>query len=363
MKNIDKLTKIDRIHSYPAKYTVEMLEYYLEKYSNKGETVLDPFVGSGTTLLAARAMERKSIGFDINPVAYQISKVKTNTYDKQDEVKLNNFISNVKDFFNNIEDRKFEQVYYDGIDHWFRETVIYGLSAIRHCIIYYNEEEKMKDLCYLAFSSVILPLSNQESDTRYSAKDKGEIKLEQILAVYLKKLNEIFSVAILSCGMYENSKVYLVDANLISQTITQNSVDLLITSPPYPNTYDYYLYHKHRMLWMGYDFKPVMEKEIGSRREFSSLKKNADKFTDDLYNILKSANVSLKKGAHIVIIIGDGKISGNKYDSRENTIKIANKLNWELVEERYTELDKTSKNFQQSFRTKGKKEYFLVFKK
>ena len=114
---------------------------------------------------------------------------------------------------------------------------------------------------------------------------------------------------------------------------------------------------------MGYDFKPVMEKEIGSRREFSSLKKNADKFTDDLYNILKSANVSLKKGAHIVIIIGDGKISGNKYDSRENTIKIANKLNWELVEERYTELDKTSKNFQQSFRTKGKKEYFLVFKK
>jgi site-specific DNA-methyltransferase (cytosine-N4-specific) len=363
MKKIDDIIKIDHIHSYPAKYTVEMLEYYIKKYTKETHTILDPFVGSGTTLLAARWYGRKSVGFDINPVAYQISKVKTNTYSNKDYDKFKKFVEDITFFFDTIDDQTFEIVHYNSIEHWFRKKVIFGLSAIRHCIKIYNKEEKMSDLYYLAFSNVILPLSNQESDTRYSAKNKGDISLDTILNLYLKKLNEMFKMVILSEGLYKHSKVYLMDSNLIKNTLKKNSVDLLITSPPYPNTYDYYLYHKHRMLWLGYDFKPVMEQEIGSRREFSSLKKKADKFTDDLYKILASANYSLKKGAHIVIVIGDGKIAGEKYESRKKTLQIAEKLNWKLIEEKYTELDKTSRNFQQSFRTKGKKEYFLVFEK
>lgn len=357
------INKIDRIHSYPAKYTVEMLEYYIKKYTKENDLILDPFVGSGTTLLASRWLNRKSIGFDINPVAYQISKVKTNSYTQVEAKKMNNFIIKLSEFFKNMDQESFEIMHYDSIDHWFRKNVIIGLSAIRHCIKSFSEEEKMKDLYYLAFSIVILPLSNQESDTRYSAKDKGEISLNEVLKTYIKKLQETFNIAVLTDGLSDNSKVHLIDSNLINQVVDKNSVDFLITSPPYPNTYDYYLYHKHRMLWLGYDFKPVMEKEIGSRREFSSLKKEANKFTEDLYKIFHSANYSLKVGAHIVIVIGDGKIAGEKYDSRENTILIANKLNWKLIEERYTELDKTSRNFQQSFRTKGKREYFLVFEK
>ena len=91
MINIEDINKIDRIHSYPAKYTAEMLEYYINKYTKKNDVILDPFVGSGTTLLAARWLERRSVGFDINPVAYQISKVKTNTYNKSDLKKINSF--------------------------------------------------------------------------------------------------------------------------------------------------------------------------------------------------------------------------------------------------------------------------------
>lgn len=363
MITIEEINKIDRIHPYPAKYTVEMLEYYITKYTKKNDFILDPFVGSGTTLLASRWLERTSVGFDINPVAYQISKVKTNTYDNEDIKKITEFEQKLKKFFKNISEEKFEIINYDSINHWFRENVIIGLSAIRHCIREFNKEEKMIDLFYLVFSIVILPLSNQESDTRYSAKDKGIISIDEVLNLYITKLKDVFNIAKLTDGLYSNTTVYLADSNLIDKTLKKNSIDFLITSPPYPNTYDYYLYHKHRMLWLGYDFKPVMEKEIGSRREFSSLKKEASKFTDDLYKIFKSANHSLKIGAHIVIIIGDGKIAGEKYDSREHTLSIAKKLNWELIEERYTELDKTSRNFQQSFRTKGKKEYFLVFEK
>ena len=111
MINIEDINKIDRIHSYPAKYTAEMLEYYINKYTKKNDVILDPFVGSGTTLLAARWLERRSVGFDINPVAYQISKVKTNTYNKSDLKKINSFEKKTTEFFKNINKEEFEELH------------------------------------------------------------------------------------------------------------------------------------------------------------------------------------------------------------------------------------------------------------
>ena len=54
--------------------------------------------------------------------------------------------------------------------------------------------------------------------------------------------------------------------------ISDNSIDIIITSPPYANTYDYYLYHKFRKRWLDLDVKFAQYNEIGSRREYSSLK-------------------------------------------------------------------------------------------
>lgn len=362
--SLERVLKIDKIHPYPAKYTVDMVGEYIKKYTKETDNILDPFIGSGTTILAAKYLNRNSFGFDINPVAYIISKVKSNSYLSSDEENIEKFLKKTKEFFINIENNDFEMMNYETINHWFKQIAIDSLSALRHCIHKFNKDESLKDLYYLAMSNIIVTVSNQESDTRYSAKDKNNFKSHlDILELFEKKLTTSYKLLLDDDKNTSKSEVHLKDSNLIDKTLEKESIDLLITSPPYPNTYDYYLYHKHRMLWLGYDFKPVMEAEIGSRREFSSLKKNSKKFEDDLYSIFLSSNYALKKGAHVVIIIGDGKISGELYDSKETTLKIATKLGWKLVEEKFTELDSTSRSFQQSFRTKGKKEHFLVFKK
>ena len=64
-----------------------------------------------------------------------------------------------------------------------------------------------------------------------------------------------------------------------------------------------------------------------------------------------------------VIIIGDGKIQGEMYDSKENTIKVCEEIGWKLVDYSFTDLDETSRSFQASFRTNGKKEHVLTFQK
>lgn len=76
--DIDILRKIDRIHPYPAKFPVDLAMNYISKYTNIGNTVYDPFVGSGTTLLASRALERNAYGTDVNHIAVLIAVAEKN---------------------------------------------------------------------------------------------------------------------------------------------------------------------------------------------------------------------------------------------------------------------------------------------
>src|SRR5690348_9856531 len=65
------------IHPYPAKFIPQIPRHFIEQFSNPGDTVYDPFLGSGTTAVEANILGRNAIGNDVNELAILISKVKT----------------------------------------------------------------------------------------------------------------------------------------------------------------------------------------------------------------------------------------------------------------------------------------------
>ena len=357
------LNKMDRIHPYPAKFTIDLAIEYIKRYSKPGDLVYDPFVGSGTTLLAASVMGRRSVGTDINHIAILIAKFKLLKLTKTDFYSLERYIDN---FANNFatELEHVELYYYPSIDHWFCDNSIAVLSYIKSTISEL-ENENQKLFCQLVMSSIINTVSNQESDTRYAAIERPDLTKEKVVTIYIKKFTSIlaifkeFNAIERTC----DANAYLLDSRLCKELLGENSVDLILTSPPYVNTYDYYLYHKHRMNWLGYDVKFSMEKEIGSRREFSSLKHEESKFSSDLKDILLACDDTLKIGGHVVLVIGDGRVAGKIYDAKENAEKICTQIGWKLEDYSFSYLDLTSRSFQKSYRTKGKKEHILVFKK
>ena len=71
-----------KIHRYPAIFVPELAEKIIKTFSNEGDTVLDIFSGSGTTLLECLKLRRKGIGIELNPLAILITKVKTQYIDK-----------------------------------------------------------------------------------------------------------------------------------------------------------------------------------------------------------------------------------------------------------------------------------------
>ena len=362
--DIQLIRKIDRVHPYPAKFPVDFALNYISKYTDDNGTVFDPFLGSGTTLLAARILNRIGYGTDVNHIAILISSFKQLKLTQEDIFELHFFIVQFENNLSNIIQNA-KTFNYPSIDHWFCKNAITVLSSIKYAAQdLRNAEQKL--FVNLVFSSIINTVSNQESDTRYAAINKPNMTIKHIADVFIKKFNAILEMFIVfnnTCISNNHIQIYLKDAKQCDQVIPSNSVDLILTSPPYPNTYDYYLYHKHRMNWLECDVKYSMENEIGSRREFSSLKKPQDKFDDDLYAIFSACNKTLKYNGNIVIVMGDGRIQGEIYEAKSHIEKISEKLNWELIDYSYTSLDETARSFQQSYRTKGKKEHILTLKK
>jgi hypothetical protein len=66
------------IHSYSAKFPPQLAAWAIEQFTSQGETVLDPMLGSGTTLVEARRLGRNGLGTDIDPLARLISRAKSN---------------------------------------------------------------------------------------------------------------------------------------------------------------------------------------------------------------------------------------------------------------------------------------------
>ena len=364
---IDKkwLEKLDKIHPYPAKFPVATAEEYITKHSNVGDVVFDPFVGSGSSLLAATANNRFAVGADINGIAVLISKFKLLNIDESDVEKLQVFLESLKQ---RMESKNYGVLWnYNSIDHWFSVPAIEALSCIKNEIKrLFGENYKLKIFCSLVLSTIVNTVSKQESDTRYAAIEKEWVTHSFVMDKYECKFVQCLEI-LRNCHRnvtyLDGSKVYLHNSKRCEEILPSDSIDMIITSPPYPNTYDYYLYHKHRMLWLDKDVKYAMNEEIGSRREFSSLKKPKDNFAKDLLEIFKSCDKILKVNSFIVIIIGDGKIQGEMYDSKENTIRVCEEIGWKLIDYSFTDLDETSRSFQSSFRTNGKKEHVLTFQK
>ncbi len=90
---------VHRLHQYKGKFIPQLVDYFLEGYFDKNDLVLDPFMGSGTTLVQANEMGIRSVGIDITPFNCMIAKVKTREYDIDVLKKeLNDILSRTKKF-------------------------------------------------------------------------------------------------------------------------------------------------------------------------------------------------------------------------------------------------------------------------
>lgn len=317
------------MHPYPAKFIPQIPNALIQELSSVGETVADIFCGSGTTLLEALQLKRNALGIDANPLACLISKAKTTplTMNEVEEIKEHIRICNIilesirketGDLF--FSGRIFQSNGWrpseDITNFWFAPLVVEELAEILHqigCL----DSENVKDYCKTIFSSIVVTVSKQDSDTRYVRRQKS-IKVGDTLERYITQLKSTMESVIEMSDIIEpRFKCRIINSNILYLPETDR-FDLVISSPPYPNAYSYHLYHRLRLIWLGHSEREFKEIEIGSHRKYSSKGKNRaspETFAEEFSQILSWLKIKLKPRRYACFVIGESTIDNRRIDN------------------------------------------------
>lgn len=266
------------LHTYPAKAVPEMVSDLIKKVMSikSIKTVLDPFVGSGTTALESKYLGLDFWGSDLNPLAVLLSKTKVLTIDNTNYTKkrLSDFVQQVKKEYPDAGLIPFYT--FNSINYWFKEENIRELSFLKYKMDQFiNNANKVNREMY----ALILLTAFSSTIRRVSLTRNGEFKL------YRMSPSDIERFSINAIDEFEDAVTHLLDMLVVAnnsykkETISticlQNakslnylknkSIDLVVTSPPYGDsktTVAYGEFSKLSLQWMEDLLKKYIRIEV-----------------------------------------------------------------------------------------------------
>ncbi|HEX5275016.1 MAG TPA: DNA methyltransferase [Candidatus Rubrimentiphilum sp.] len=247
---------------------------------------------------------------------------------------------------------------FPGRDHWFSSTVQTALSMILSWKQTLALDDALDTWYQFSLSRIINRVSRQDSETRYVAREK-HFASDEVAQLFVESLGYAKVYLKTRGPLVGSSQAAWADSST-HIPIADGSVDCVITSPPYANTMDYYLYHKQRMNILGYDFKGVQNTEIGSRWEYSSLKKPLSQWNDQYKNTLSEIRRILRENATCVIIIGDSQIAGTLVDAAELTADLSSTVGFCTLSVTSTNMTERSRSFSRAFQRPHKREHIIA---
>ncbi len=322
-------------HRYPAKFIPQIVSRLAEKYTKEGDLIVDPFGGCGTTLVESKIMGRPSVGVDINPVAVLITKAKITPIDPQKIEKA--FIALKTKIDTYSKDTKVKAPEHERIDYWFKAEEKRKLAFI------FTEISKLKDqdirnFFFCAFSNILKNCSIWLQKSNKPTRDPNKKPSDPIPTFY----KQIKMMMRGNARFYELSKeknhieipsqVYCMDARTIPAK--DNSVSLIVTSPPYVTSYEYADLHQLTALWLEYtkdlsDFRKrfigtsyhnkkdlVLNSELAEKIRNELLKKDkktaeeVSTYFSEMNQVFAEMKRMLKKGGKTCIVIGNTSLKG-----------------------------------------------------
>ena len=251
------------IHSHPAKFIPQIPRFFINEYSEPRQTVLDPFCGSGTTLLEAMITGRNAFGIDINPLARLITKVKTTPIEVS---KLNKEKNELGEDIRSCSENNLKVPNFPNRRHWYKPEAEIELAKIKKCIEKYKTKDRdLYDFFRIAFSTIVRSASNADPAISKPTRTKRMRKIlekgrefhivedfEKQLETNIKAMAELNNEIHKQKGSFQikPGKVKLIGEDARYIKLPKESVDLIVTSPPFINAQNYYRSFKLQLFWL-----------------------------------------------------------------------------------------------------------------
>ena len=367
LNNKERYTHL--IHTYPAKLLSNIPYYFLmtEDFCPHGGIVLDPFCGTGTVLLEAALSGRQAWGADANPLAVLISKVKTTYISKEI------LLRSLSTILNRAERSREMPRMSSMIEGWFSDSTVTQLFRLQRSIEKIKNI-KQKDFFLLCLSNLIRKVSYADptiavpvhlnpnrfaegSERRETATFRLETrkavdvydKFEGICRLNIERINSLKGVKKINMAeVVSNDARHLTKHLTDEEVIPDNTVDLILTSPPYAGAQKYIRASRLNLFWMGMtdaaEIRNIDGKNIGREdyhkkeydKKYTTSIDAADRVLEELYckgkkeracivgNYLNEMKVALdesyralKPGGHMIIIIGNNTVCGLSFNTQD----------------------------------------------
>ncbi|MGH9766426.1 MAG: DNA methyltransferase [Blastocatellia bacterium] len=253
------------LHAYAAKCPPPLVKYAIRYYSNPGETVLDPMAGSGTTLVEARLMGRHARGYDIDPLACLIARVKTRFVgDARIEQAYVEIVRRAARDVAALKSanppaavkRRAAPPEFTNRDYWFSPEVANALAILAHHINHTAMASAPREFFWVAFSSLILSKTSVANardiiHSRHHYHQHEEApdvlgKFDARVKLMRKQMAE-FGVRCAETAPTRGD-ARLGDARRLG--LKDETIDLVFTSPPYVTALDYSRAHFLAVAWL-----------------------------------------------------------------------------------------------------------------
>lgn len=248
------------VHPFPARMAPGIALQVMSD-TQRPVRVLDPMMGSGTVLAMARSRGHRGIGFDVDPLAVLITKVWTTACCREQiREEANYVLGEAKQIFRNLSQRDAYPVHVDEetfqfISYWFDGYSRRQLTALSMAILRLRCEIG-RNLLWCAFSRLIISKQAGASlamDLAHSRPHRTfETAPTKPFRKFLIAVERILANSIDSKSPRRGPAPSVQMGDARELPLSDGSVDLVLSSPPYLNAIDYFRCSKFSLVWMGY---------------------------------------------------------------------------------------------------------------
>ncbi len=299
--------KFEPIHNwyyYKEGYSRGLVDFFIQKFGiEKNSLVLDPFCGVGTTLLACKQASIRAIGFDTSPLTVFVSQVKTADYN----------LESLEEAVRHGLKWKFARPRAIPNSPWLKRA--FSKYALEDIFFYRGKISQVENPLERNF--LLLGLMDAAIKCSYIRKDGSVVKIQKGASAPVGKIFK-YKIRRMLRDLRETNmerveiKAEVGDARKIP--LADNSIDFVITSPPYLNKIEYTnIYKTEYELFFDLPAEKLKshigEKiDIGNEFDFEGVKNLpiAQSYFSDMKKVLLELKRVCKPGAKLAIVIGGG---------------------------------------------------------
>jgi len=330
------------LHRYSGKFIPQIARSAIELLTEPNDLVVDPYVGSGTTLLEAALAGRRAHGIDLNPVAVRIAVAKTTPIPRRRLEEMSGTLGAIASAMLDGASPSLDEVprtasiLHDAsqdarlsdpwFEKWFEPEILTDLLVLDHAIARLEHRDQ-RVLAQVALSDVLRRSSRAHSSYPNVMFDRNAAPRPRPGRIFLASLQRCIK-AVASLPPLAGIEVGQGDARNLP--IEDGTADAIVTHPPYIGSIPYAEYGSVSLKWLGEDPRTLDAILTGGRRQSRDV---VDRFVAAYSAAIQEMYRVLRRGGALFVMVGRPVVKGERVDLPIITRELAALAGFELLAE------------------------------